>query len=82
MILIVQISIGGHDLRDLNLRYLRNRVGVVSQEPVLFDGTLQENIRLGNPDVSRDQIIEALKLANAYGFIEQLPQVIAMDAEN
>ena len=65
----------GHDLRDLNLKWLRNRIDVVSQEPVLFDGTLEENILLGNPNVSHDDIIEAIKKANAYNFVMDLPMV-------
>lgn len=68
------MTIDGHDVRDLNVEFLRKTIGVVSQEPVLFDGTLESNIRLGNDDVTTEQIVAATKQANAYKFINMLPQ--------
>ena len=50
-------------------------VGVVSQEPVLFATTIAENIRYGREDVTRDEVVEAAKKANAHDFIVKLPQV-------
>ncbi|GMS86082.1 hypothetical protein PENTCL1PPCAC_8257, partial [Pristionchus entomophagus] len=61
-----QIILDGTNLRDLNIEYLRKTIGVVSQEPILFDTTIEENIRFGNPDVSKQEMLEALKMANAY----------------
>ena len=57
----------------MNIRYLRDNIGVVSQEPVLFETTIRENIRMGRLNVTDDEIKEALKQANAYDFIEKLP---------
>ncbi len=67
------VEIDGVDLRDLRRDSLRERIGVVSQEPFLFDATLLENIRYGRPDASFDEVVEAARAANAHEFIEQLP---------
>ena len=66
-----------YDLRDLNIRWLRNQIGVVSQEPVLFDTSIADNIRYGANfrEVSDEEVIEAAKAANIHTFIETLPQV-------
>ncbi|MCK9223359.1 MAG: ABC transporter ATP-binding protein [Limnochordia bacterium] len=64
-----QVLIDGHDVRDLNLRSLRAQIGIVTQEPFLFTGTIAENISYGLPDVSLEQIIVAAKAANAHNFI-------------
>lgn len=67
------VSIDGHDIRTLNIRYLREMIGVVSQEPVLFATTISENIRYGRLDVTQQEIEQATKEANAYDFIMALP---------
>ncbi|KAM4579986.1 ATP-dependent translocase ABCB1 [Odontesthes bonariensis] len=67
------VSIDGHDIRSLNVRYLREMIGVVSQEPILFATTISENIRYGRPDVTQHDIEQAAKEANAYDFIQNLP---------
>ncbi|XP_035989699.1 ATP-dependent translocase ABCB1-like isoform X2 [Fundulus heteroclitus] len=67
------VSIDGHDIRSLNVRYLRGMIGVVSQEPILFATTIAENIRYGRPDVTEEEIEKAAKEANAYDFIMNLP---------
>ncbi|XP_072109855.1 ATP-dependent translocase ABCB1 isoform X2 [Mobula birostris] len=67
------IMLDGHDIRSLNVRHLRELIGVVSQEPILFATTIAENIRYGREDVSMDDIEEATKEANAYEFIMKLP---------
>uniref|UniRef100_A0A1A8HQI9 ATP-binding cassette, sub-family B (MDR/TAP), member 4 n=2 Tax=Nothobranchius kuhntae TaxID=321403 RepID=A0A1A8HQI9_NOTKU len=67
------VSIDDHDIRSLNVRYLREMIGVVSQEPVLFATTISENIRYGRPDVTQREIEQASKEANAYDFIMNLP---------
>ncbi|XP_073920946.1 phosphatidylcholine translocator ABCB4 isoform X3 [Castor canadensis] len=68
------ISIDGQDIRNFNVRYLREIIGVVSQEPVLFSTTIAENIRYGRGNVTMDEIKKAVKEANAYEFIMKLPQ--------
>uniref|UniRef100_A0A668RJ05 ATP-binding cassette sub-family B member 5 n=1 Tax=Oreochromis aureus TaxID=47969 RepID=A0A668RJ05_OREAU len=65
--------IDGHDLRSLNVRHLREMIGVVSQEPILFATTITENIRYGRTDVTQEEIVQAAKEANAYDFIMKLP---------
>ena len=68
-----QITIDGRNVKDLNLRWLRDNIGVVSQEPVLFDTTIAENIRYGKLDASMEEIEQAARKANAYNFISDLP---------
>uniref|UniRef100_A0A5F8HDW4 Multidrug resistance protein 1 n=1 Tax=Monodelphis domestica TaxID=13616 RepID=A0A5F8HDW4_MONDO len=67
------VTIDGQDIRTLNVRYLREITGVVSQEPVLFATTIAENIRYGRQDVTMEEIEKAVKEANAYDFIMKLP---------
>uniref|UniRef100_A0A5F8GIF1 Multidrug resistance protein 1 n=1 Tax=Monodelphis domestica TaxID=13616 RepID=A0A5F8GIF1_MONDO len=67
------VTIDGQDIRTLNVRYLREITGVVSQEPVLFATTIAENIRYGREDVTMEEIKKAVKEANAYDFIMKLP---------
>ncbi|KAM5303115.1 ATP-dependent translocase ABCB1 isoform 2-T2 [Glossophaga mutica] len=67
------VSIDGQDIRTINVRYLREITGVVSQEPVLFATTIAENIRYGREDVTMDEVKKAVKEANAYDFIMKLP---------
>ncbi|MEB3338120.1 MAG: ABC transporter ATP-binding protein [Leptolyngbyaceae bacterium] len=69
-----RILIDGTDIRELNLLNLRQCIGWVSQDGFLFHGTVAENIRYGSFEASREQIIQAAKLAEAHEFIEQLPQ--------
>ncbi|XP_069504489.1 ATP-dependent translocase ABCB1 isoform X2 [Ambystoma mexicanum] len=67
------ITIDDQDIRTLNVRSLREIIGVVSQEPILFDTTIVENIRYGREDVTMEEIERALKEANAYDFVMKLP---------
>ena len=69
----LQILVGGNEISALNLKWLRSHIGVVSQEPVLFDTTIAENIRYGKKDVTRKEIEEAARNANAHDFISALP---------
>ncbi|CAH1394583.1 unnamed protein product [Nezara viridula] len=68
-----QILIGGVDIKKLNVSWLRNQIGVVTQEPTLFDTSIEENIRYGKTTATLEEIIEAAKISNAHGFIEKLP---------
>lgn len=70
-----QVTLDGHDIRGLNIQWLRSLIGIVEQEPVLFATTIAENIRYGRPGVTMEDIIAAAKEANAYNFIKELPQV-------
>ncbi|NXK58150.1 ABCBB protein, partial [Sylvietta virens] len=68
------ITLDGHDIRSLNIQWLRSQIGIVEQEPVLFATTIAENIRYGRDDATMEDIIKAAKQANAYNFIMDLPQ--------
>lgn len=68
-----RIIIDDYDISKVELYSLRRQIGVVPQETLLFDGTVQENIALTNPDASSDEIIEAAKIAVAHEFIMSLP---------
>ncbi|XP_017163834.1 bile salt export pump isoform X2 [Poecilia reticulata] len=68
------VTLDGHDIKGLNIQWLRSLIGIVEQEPVLFATTIAENIRYGRPGVSMADIITAAKEANAYNFIMDLPQ--------
>jgi len=67
------IEIDGVDIRRIRLRDLREQIGIVPQEPLLFSGTIAENIGYGRPGASLAEIIEAAKVANAHEFILQRP---------
>ncbi|WP_297055809.1 ATP-binding cassette domain-containing protein, partial [Thermosulfurimonas sp.] len=64
----------GIDLREFDLDSLRRHIGLVSQEIVIFNATVAENIAFARPEASRKEIEEAARLANAHEFIQQLPQ--------
>uniref|UniRef100_A0A9J7YZT0 ATP-binding cassette, sub-family B (MDR/TAP), member 11a n=1 Tax=Cyprinus carpio carpio TaxID=630221 RepID=A0A9J7YZT0_CYPCA len=68
------VTVDGHDIRSLNIQWLRSLIGIVEQEPVLFATTIAENIRYGRAGVTMEEVIEAAKQANAYNFIMDLPQ--------
>lgn len=76
-----RVTLDGRDVRSLNLKWLRSHIGVVSQEPVLFSGSIEKNIRFGKPGATDDEIIAAAKMANAHDFIMQLPQVSRATAQ-
>lgn len=63
------------NIRTLNVKWLREHMGIVSQEPVLFGTTIAENIRYGREGVTNDEIEKAAKMANAHDFIMKLPEV-------
>jgi subfamily B ATP-binding cassette protein MsbA len=70
------ISIDGIDIKDMNLQSLRGLMGLVTQDSILFNDTIKANISLGKLDATDDEIIEALKIANAYEFVKELPNGI------
>lgn len=67
--------IDGIDIRQLNIQWLRSCLGLVSQEPILFDLTISQNITYGLENISEDEIIQAAIKANIHHFIQQLPMV-------
>ncbi|MGI6208995.1 MAG: ABC transporter ATP-binding protein [Anaerolineae bacterium] len=68
------IKIDGIDVRDFTLESLRRQVGIVFQEPLLFTGTVRENIAYGRPDATMEEIVRAAKIAQAHDFITAFPE--------
>ena len=68
------ISLDGVDIRELDLHALRDTIGIVPQETVIFSANAMENIRYGRPDASDEEVVIAAKLAAAHEFIERLPE--------
>ncbi|KAL5557849.1 hypothetical protein UlMin_034060 [Ulmus minor] len=68
------ILIDGHDIKNLNLRSLRKKIGLVQQEPALFSTTIFENIKYGKENASEIEVMKAAKAANAHGFISRMPE--------
>jgi ATP-binding cassette subfamily B protein len=68
-----EICVDGHDLREYDLKALRQHIGVVLQDVFLFNGTIQDNITLGNHGISEERIWDAARLVGADKFIERLP---------
>ena len=70
------ISIDDHNIKDLDLQSLRGLMGLVTQDSILFNDTIKANIALGKLEATDDEIIEALKIANAYEFVKELQEGI------
>lgn len=68
------ISLDGYDLRTLQVKWLRNQIGMVGQEPVLFSTTILENVMIGKENATKKDAIAACMAANAHSFISGLPQ--------
>ena len=68
------ISIDGKDVRDLTQRSLRDKIGIVTQQTILFDDTIRNNIAYGRPDLPLDKVVAAAKAAHAHDFIMNLPR--------
>lgn len=76
------IFIDGVDLKEINLRSFRREIGYVSQEPVLFNMSIRDNMLVGKPDASEDEIYQALKSANAFNFVEKMANKIDTQVGN
>jgi subfamily B ATP-binding cassette protein MsbA len=70
------VKIDGIDIKDMTLHSLRDLMGLVTQDSILFNDTIKNNIRLGKQDATDEEIIAALKIANAYEFVKDLPNGI------
>ncbi|VDL66894.1 unnamed protein product [Nippostrongylus brasiliensis] len=70
-----KILIDGKAIEKINIEFLRNFIGVVLQEPRLFNTTIEQNIRYGREDITEAEILAALRRANAYDFVQALPSV-------
>ncbi len=71
-----EILIDGMDIRDLTTGSLRNQLGIVTQDAILFNESIKNNMLLGQENATDEQIIEALKVANAWEFVKDLPETI------
>ena len=69
-----RITIDGIDLREFSLKSLRQQIAIVSQDPILFSGSIMENLRYGRPEAADTEIYDASRAAFAHGFIQQLPE--------
>ena len=67
------VQVDGIDVRDYRLKGLRDQIGYVLQDTVLFQGTIYDNIAFGNPDATKEQVMAAAKMANADEFISKMP---------
>ena len=68
------VKIAGTDVRDFSLAYLRQNIGIVTQDTYLFNGTILENLLYAKPDATREEVENACKAANIYDFILSLPK--------
>ena len=68
-----EILVDGSPIRDFNIRALRQQIGMVTQECFLFNGTIRENLQIGKPDATDEELLEAAAVANARPFIDRLP---------
>ncbi|HYD91187.1 MAG TPA: ATP-binding cassette domain-containing protein, partial [Flavobacterium sp.] len=70
------IRIDGTDIRNIKIKSLRGLIGLVTQDSILFNDTIRNNVSLGKPDATDEEIMDALKIANAYEFVKDLPEGI------
>ncbi len=68
-----KITLDNIDIKDLSIKSLRDLIGIVTQDSILFNDTIKANVALGKPNATDEQIINALKIANAYEFVKDLP---------
>lgn len=71
------LLLDGKDLKTLNPAWLRDQVGIVSQEPILFSTSIEENVRYGRSNATREEVLKACEVANARSFIERFPEGLA-----
>lgn len=70
------ISIDGNDIKHITKTSLRSQIGLVTQDSILFNNSIRNNLKIGNENATEDQIVEALKIANAWEFVKDLPEGI------
>ena len=70
------ISIDGTNLKDITLESLRNQMGLVTQDSIMFNGSIADNLKVGKQNATDEEIVHALKIANAYEFVQNLPEGI------
>lgn len=70
------ITIDGHNIKEVTKKSLRNLMGLVTQDSILFNDSIKNNILIGNPTATDEEVVEALKIANAWEFVKDLPMGI------
>ena len=70
------LSIDGTNIKDIKLASLRDQLGLVTQDSIMFNGSIADNVKIGKQNATAEEIIDALKIANAYEFVQNLPQGI------
>ena len=73
-VLAGSVTVGGVDVRDMDLKYLRSNIGVVTQESYLFNGTIRENLLYAKPDATDEELEEACRIANIHSYISSQPE--------
>lgn len=76
------ISLDGREIKDLNVKWLRQNIGLVSQEPKLFACSIRDNIKIGCPNATQEEIEAAAKKANAHDFVSSFPNGYDTDVGN
>jgi subfamily B ATP-binding cassette protein MsbA len=71
-----EIKIDDNNIKDINLKSLRKLIGLVTQDSILFNDSIKNNLLIGKENASDEEIIEALKIANAWEFVKELPNTI------
>jgi len=69
-----EILIDGENIKNVTMHSLRDQMGLVTQDSIMFNGSIADNVKLGKLDASESEVIEALKIANAYDFVNDLPE--------
>jgi len=69
-----EIKIDGINIKDMSQSSLRGLMGLVTQDSILFNDTIKENLKIGNPNATDEELIDSLKIANAYEFVKELPK--------
>jgi ABC-type multidrug transport system fused ATPase/permease subunit len=67
-----RVTVDGYDVRDVTQQSLREQIGIVPQDPILFSGTIEDNIKYGKPDATKEEVIEVAKTVGAHTFISRL----------
>jgi ABC-type multidrug transport system fused ATPase/permease subunit len=74
-----EVTVDGHSVRSVTQQSLRRQIGIVPQDPILFSGTIEENIKYGRMDATHDEVVEVARMVGAHGFINRLDK--GYDAE-
>ncbi|PKG42334.1 ABC transporter ATP-binding protein [Psychroflexus sp. MES1-P1E] len=69
-----EIKIDGINIKDMSQNSLRGLMGLVTQDSILFNDTIKENLKIGKPNATDEELIDSLKIANAYEFVKELPK--------